>query len=286
MNVRLGFSVAAHLEPEILLVDEVLAVGDAEFQKKCLGKMGTVASAGRTVLFVSHNMGAVRALCHRAVLLEKGQLAGEGTAPSVVASYLDGSGHPESSGSGLWENPLTQADRASDVALMSVSLVGSNGQRRALFSTEQAAKVEIEYQVNRKVAALRVVLGLVTGQGVLAFTSYEDSAVREGRVVPPGRYRAVCAIPPDLLNAGSYSVNIGLDAPKLRMLVPTTPTVSLQVQDTSPRSLYPQGAKGVVRPKLLWTTTELPPSSTGQSPGTATPEGGRHDMPDLGGSSA
>ncbi|NOZ70655.1 MAG: ABC transporter ATP-binding protein, partial [Chloroflexi bacterium] len=88
MRVRLAFSVAAHLEPEILLVDEVLAVGDAEFQRKCLGKMQDVAGAGRTVLFVSHNMPAITRLCQRALLFENGRLVMEGPSDVVVASYL------------------------------------------------------------------------------------------------------------------------------------------------------------------------------------------------------
>jgi lipopolysaccharide transport system ATP-binding protein len=89
MYVRLAFAVAAHLEPEILVVDEVLAVGDAEFQRKCLGKMRDVASGGRTVLFVSHNMGAVRALCDSCVLLERGQVATTGTVDAVLAAYFE-----------------------------------------------------------------------------------------------------------------------------------------------------------------------------------------------------
>ena len=88
MYMRLAFAVAAHLEPEILVVDEVLAVGDAEFQKKCLGKMGEVASEGRTVLFVSHNMGAVQTLCRRVVLLSHGKVQMIGSVPEVVAEYL------------------------------------------------------------------------------------------------------------------------------------------------------------------------------------------------------
>src|SRR6185437_10517039 len=88
MYVRLAFAVAAHLEPEILIVDEVLAVGDAEFQRKCMKKMGDVAGQGRTVLFVSHNMAAVQTLCHRAVLLERGRVKQIGTSRDVITEYL------------------------------------------------------------------------------------------------------------------------------------------------------------------------------------------------------
>ena len=105
MYVRLAFAVAAHLEPEILIVDEVLAVGDAQFQKKCLGKMGEVARIGRTVLFVSHNMAAVKSLCTRAVLLEEGQLRLMGDVGAVVLDYIQASF--ETGPEHVWEDPAS-----------------------------------------------------------------------------------------------------------------------------------------------------------------------------------
>ena len=108
MYVRLAFAVAAHLEPEILLVDEVLAVGDAQFQKKCLGKMGDVAKEGRTVLFVSHNMAAVENLCRRGFLLRRGQLAQDGKVRQVVETYLtDNTSGTKAQGGIIAENPAT-----------------------------------------------------------------------------------------------------------------------------------------------------------------------------------
>jgi lipopolysaccharide transport system ATP-binding protein len=140
MYVRLGFAVAAHLEPEILLVDEVLAVGDAAFQKKCLGKMGDVAKQGRTVLFVSHNMGAIQRLCKRAIWIDSGRIMADGDAPSVVGQYID------SASEGFVQHP--QQARAGLQYLVIERVVLKNGEGEATVDFESGDRLIVEVHYN------------------------------------------------------------------------------------------------------------------------------------------
>lgn len=138
MRVRLGFSVAAHLEPEILIVDEVLSVGDAEFQAKCIGKLGEVANSGRTILFVSHDLGAISKLCSRAILLNHGQLEMDGLPKDVVSKYLQGI-------SRLADNRMQQKASEHPVMIQSVRFVLANGQQVSRLLTGDSFFIEIEY---------------------------------------------------------------------------------------------------------------------------------------------
>ncbi|MHC4198716.1 MAG: ABC transporter ATP-binding protein [Planctomycetota bacterium] len=257
MYTRLAFAVAAHLEPEILLVDEVLAVGDAAFQKKCLGKMGDVAKEGRTVLFVSHNMGAVRGLCGRAILLEGGKIARLGPAHEIITRYLSEETETGGIGTEVWQNPAPW-DPKVEVMLRGVSLAG-NGQDgpRSSFTVDEPIAVAVDYAVSRPLTGLRIILQLHTSHGVVAFTSYEDSSVVEGLRVGPGDYRAECELPPDLLNIDRYSVLVGIDQPGVKALVPLVSTVKLQVVETSSHSRYPRRLPGAVRPSLTWRKREV-----------------------------
>jgi lipopolysaccharide transport system ATP-binding protein len=137
MQVRLAFAVAAHLEPEILIVDEVLAVGDAEFQRKCLGKMGEVAGGGRTVLFVSHNMAAVENLCRRAVVLNSGEVAFDGPATQAIVGYLSTLAHDSAAGVGQFLRELSLHDPASMEPVQAIKM-GSGFVLRAEFATPSA----------------------------------------------------------------------------------------------------------------------------------------------------
>ncbi len=255
MQVRLAFAVAAHLEPEILLVDEVLAVGDAQFQKKCLGKMGEVAKEGRTVLFVSHNMGAVRALCPRAMILEAGRIALNGTTEEAIGAYLPGGA--EEAALAVWVAPQNDSTDRAEVALRSVSAVSVDGEPQATYPIEESFGIVVRYRVLRQVSDLRLVLQFQDMQGTVAFTSHEDSSLVRGREVPPGTYEAVCRIPGSLLNSVSYSVLVSIDRPRIRLIHPLTKTVTIQMVETSYRFRYPQGLKGVVRPTLEWTTRRM-----------------------------
>lgn len=163
MQVRLAFAVAAHLEPEVLTVDEVLAVGDAAFQKKCLGKMGEVAKEGRTVLFVSHNMAAVQSLCTRAIWLKAGMTGADGEAKQIVANYLD------SNNDGFEEISVSRYKTAQNKGLKITKVVCRNelGETSTSFKFAEAIEVEIHYFAERKISLPYFWLGIVSQFGPL-----------------------------------------------------------------------------------------------------------------------
>ncbi len=196
MYVRLAFAVAAHLEPEILVVDEVLAVGDAAFQKKCLGKMSDIASGGRTVLFVSHNMAAVQRLCTRAVLLEHGRLVADGTPRDVVARYLREEGRPR----------YEAATRSGKPQVLWAELRDPQDRPLARPLSTDPFVLTLGYLVPEGWRGARVGIGVLSTDGVPIFTS--DS--RDAGVEAPGasgEYVARVSVPADLLLAGEFHLS-------------------------------------------------------------------------------
>jgi lipopolysaccharide transport system ATP-binding protein len=203
MYLRLAFAVAAHLETEIMLVDEVLAVGDAGFQRKCMGKMGEVAKQGRTVLFVSHNIGAITRLCERSIWLDNGNIKMDGTSMSVVAAYLPSAAE----GCAAWQN-LEPPDR-DDVQVTSARLLLA-GQEATTVDFRSDFEVEIGYTLNRKARHLAVLCRMTDVQGNVVWTSWDtDTTLWRGRLRDPGTYLSTCKIPAGLLRPGRYSVSVG-----------------------------------------------------------------------------
>lgn len=206
MYVRLAFAVAAHLESEVLLVDEVLAVGDQAFQKKCLGKMEDVGRHGRTILFVSHNMGAVKALCGRAILLRGGVLEFDGDVLSAASRYMGAReldvGVVRWSAEGA---PFIPSARLLEVELL------SGGKRAATgLSTEEPIRVSIRFEVLAEACVGTTVI-LHNDDGVHVFSSISNHEKEwHGRPRPAGIYRSECEIPADFLADGGYAVSIGL----------------------------------------------------------------------------
>jgi lipopolysaccharide transport system ATP-binding protein len=248
MWVRLGFAVAAHLEPDILLIDEVLAVGDVSFQKRCLGKMGDVVRQGRTVVFVSHNLGAVSSLCRRAVLIEGGRVAAAGSPTEVIRKYLS-TGTRSGSGEIIW----SAQDRPSseEIELLSLRLVGEGGGVRSSFDVNTRIQAEIDYRIKRPVRGMRIKLALVTTQGEIAFMSTDSDKRSAG--ARPGVCRSTCTIPPALLNVGRYVVCVGADIPGVSVPVPLREYLVLNT--TGPGNhgcTYPETWPGVVCPRLEW----------------------------------
>jgi lipopolysaccharide transport system ATP-binding protein len=175
MYVRLAFAVAAHLEPEILILDEVLAVGDAEFQKKCLGKMGEVAKGGRTVLFVSHNMTAVQSLCRRALLLVGGRLTADDAVGPVVTSYLrEAQGSSEAK---QWTDPQTAP--GNDLIRIKRVHILPDGESAGLLTMHTPLHIETEYWVVKAGAATHLTYHLINDQGIIVLTSGCSSQVRQ-----------------------------------------------------------------------------------------------------------
>ena len=201
MYVRLAFAVAAHLEPEILIVDEVLAVGDAEFQKKCLGKMKDVSGEGRTVLFVSHNMEAVKGLCQRAVFLEHGKVVKNHITQNVIDFYLQNNRDIKLSQKFEYSN----APGNEFAKLKSVSLKPKRDDGKPIITVKSELELELEYwnELNQVATNLSLHLNSFTGECVFAAITQIPVPILQ-----KGVQRAKCFIPKDLLNTGFYSISI------------------------------------------------------------------------------
>lgn len=199
MTVRLAFAVAAFLEPEILLIDEVLAVGDVEFQKKCLGKMGEVAKGGRTVLFVSHNMQAVQKLCHNAILLEGGTIKYFDTTDKVIAQYLRKENNNDSKKS--WES-LSDAPGNDMIRVKSV-VVKPLGKSDEFITVETSFLIEILFWNLRFIGLFNISLHLYSSDGTLIFAT-----VSPQHDITKNLMKFICHIPGDLLNDGNYYISI------------------------------------------------------------------------------
>jgi lipopolysaccharide transport system ATP-binding protein len=253
MFVRLAFAVAAHLEPEILLIDEVLAVGDAGFQKKCLGKMGEVASQqGRTVFFVSHNMGAVRSLCEHALLIEGGRLVKTGSPGDVISHYLSASMPKDSEIEGqIWWNGDKDAPRGTDLALRGIRLLNPEGVPQSSFEADKPIDIEIHYEVLQRVRGARFCLTLLTQEGEAAFTATDHLFQQETQM--PGIYKTVCHVPGGLLNRRNYAVKVQCDIPGERYILPGAEYLSFNVGGVGNQSSnFPEPWPGVVCPRVEW----------------------------------
>lgn len=251
MGLRLGFAVAAHLEPEILIVDEVLAVGDAAFQKKCLGKMSDVASKGRTVLFVSHNMQAVQNLCERAILLEHGALIYSGETSDVVQHYL---GHSlQNRLSVQWD--LDNAPGNDKAKLLNASVQLANPEHdSSVFTVDDDLLLEFEfYTLMDGENNLDVSFHLQDERGILVFTA--SSSRSWTKSFGNGFIKATCRIPGQLLNQGTYTISrLLLVKDKGRIVYSHPDVLTFEVIMPDEGRMGWMGRKeGVVRPKLDWT---------------------------------
>ena len=276
MYVRLAFAVAAHLEPEILLVDEVLAVGDFEFQKKCLGKMGEVAGEGRTVLLVSHNMTSINTLCSRSLLLEHGRVAMNGNTPDVIQKYL--SSVHDRSGQVVWDDPRT-APGNHRIRLHSVQTLSADGEVCSDFDIRQDILIRIAYWILVDGGKFNICIRLKDELGNVVLTSLNippENLIIDAwfdRPYPVGLFETVCRIPGNLLNSKTYSVNVmsasgftsGLD-------FHAQDVISFKVSDLGTRNIYNINLPGLVRPKLAWSTEHLGQPATTVDIPNATPQ--------------
>jgi lipopolysaccharide transport system ATP-binding protein len=255
MFVRLAFSVAAHLEPDLLMVDEVLAVGDAQFQKKCLGKVDEISRHGRTVLFVSHDMLAIARLCKRVLYLDQGAVVMDGDSHSVTAAYLMSG----KDGAATREWPDSHAPGGEVVRLRSVRVRDHHGRAAASFPISHPLSLEMEYDVLRSGYRLLPNFHLCGQEGVLAFITFDLDPDWQDRPRPSGRYTSSVEIPGHFLNEGLYSVHAGLETtnPFLPQFYEKD-VVAFQIGDDmtpgAARGLYSRSIPGVVRPRLAWKT--------------------------------
>lgn len=248
MQLRLAFAVAAHLRPDVLVVDEVLAVGDAEFQKKCFGKMEGASSQGRTVLVVSHDMGAVTKLCGRVLWLDRGRIVCDGQPASVVGQYLTAA----SGETYRWERERASPADVNEVSIGSVVVrqeqrVPSGGVR---FDEDFA--VEVEYEVSEATPNVVIFIRLSSESGVVVLTSWDsDASPDRGRAAEPGRYVSACTIPNRLLHPGYYFVTVGVLARMQERIEFHENILKINVNTIG----YPLNVSrlGVITPILDWT---------------------------------
>jgi lipopolysaccharide transport system ATP-binding protein len=246
MYLRLAFSVAAHFEPEILLVDEVLAVGDAAFQKKCIGKMESVAKEGRTILFVSHSMGAITQLCKSAIWLENGYLKHSGPAPTIVSSYLT----EGAEGDAVWINPKPIVNDL-EVRLESASVLTLENETAKIFNYNSDFKIAISYHVLRSIRDLSVTFHLFDSQGNLIFESMDtDIPEWKGSFREPGRYLATCIIPSRFLKPGRYFISIVSYIPRMKIIENQEKVLVFDISDVG--YIYHPKRLGIIAPQLEW----------------------------------
>ena len=269
MYTRLAFAVAAYLEPEILIVDEVLAVGDLRFQKKCLGKMQDVSSAGRTVIFVSHNMTAVQKLCNRAIWLDKGKVVEEGRVSEVVSSYLKTASQAQQEY--VW-NELSAAPGNDQVRLHKAA-VRPKSDRLGALTVDTPFVFDFEFWNLKPNAFLNLSVAVYNEEEVAVFSSGPTREVGwHGKPFPLGLFRSYCEVPGGLLNSGRYRVDVFVVKDQSVPIFTYNNALTFELYD-SPDTRGPQHGKilGVIRPKLEWHTL-LVEASSASTPESSTLE--------------
>jgi lipopolysaccharide transport system ATP-binding protein len=256
MYLRLAFSVAAHLDPEVLLVDEVLAVGDAAFQRKCLEKMEDVGRHGRTVLFVSHNMPAVTRLCERTIMLENGSVALDGPSHAVVARYL--SSDVGTMAEREWPDPGS-APASAAARLRAVRVRTPELRVTDTIDIREPVGIEMEFEVLEPGWSLSASFDFYNEEGLLLFGSIETDPKWKGRTKPPGRYATTAWVPGNLFTEGTVIVNAELvTSHPLTRHFQERQAVAFHVVDSmdgdSARGDWGGEWSGAVRPKLEWAT--------------------------------
>jgi len=251
MTVRLAFSVAAHLEPEILIIDEVLAVGDAEFQKKCLGKMGEVAKEGRTILFVSHNMGAIGQLCGRVLLLEGGQVTLTGTSANVISSYLLSGAATHST----WSNTATRLLDV-EVHVESARVLSDDNIETSVVEFDRRFLVEITYKVIDPTRSLIILCRLSDSLGNAMWTSWDtDSTDWNGRVRKPGRYRSLCEVPGSWFRPDRYLLSVGAFINNVKEITYHENVLTFDISPVG--SNLNENRIGIIRPMFKWKVEQI-----------------------------
>jgi lipopolysaccharide transport system ATP-binding protein len=256
MYMRLAFAVAAHLEPEILIVDEVIAVGDAGFQKKCLDKMESIGEQGRTVLFVSHNLSAVSRFCSRTVWLENGHVREDGKTNAVISNYLNGS--VNLGAARTWYDPLL-APGNEIVRLMSVRAADESGNTLVNRDVRLPVILEVEYRVLKGGKIFSPAFHVYDQQGVCVFGTNDVDAEWRNRVREPGTYVSRVMIPGNLLAEGTFYVSAAMFGPmtsEVHLLENSALSFNIfdSISGDSARGDYTGAMIGAVRPLLDWST--------------------------------
>jgi lipopolysaccharide transport system ATP-binding protein len=263
MYMRLAFAVAAHLQPEILLVDEVLAVGDAAFQKKCLGKMGAIARQGRTVFFVSHNTTAVKNLCTHALLLQQGQLVHQGSPKDCLMRYL-----AEFDQLTRTEVDLRQARRPLRVdesfQVEGLRLVSRSGYPRLTLA--EPITVELTFSVSRPLEDVALGVSISSSEFGMLVECRSNHCYGVIPHLAPGRYRVSCTIEPNPLNRGVYTINAGARCARKHLdFVPEAMSFEVESGD-APTCTWLDDVGGCLRMHSSWTPPEPSASESAAAP--------------------
>jgi lipopolysaccharide transport system ATP-binding protein len=256
MRVRLAFSVAAHFKPQVLLVDEVLSVGDAEFQKRGLGKMSSVSKEGRTVLLVSHNLSAILSHCDWVMWLNKGNLVTIGEPQAVVARYLAESAADSTVGEG--EKRFSLPESRHGFTLLAMRTLDAAGQPCAQFLSSAPVFVEIEFALREPLPYLRVGLELTSPDGVSLFRAYHNDTAEIVSYDPAlETYRVRAVLPPHLLNNGTYLIDPLAAIHRGDWLLRDVRGLQIHVVFDVPNRDYVIGSRpGVIAPILDWQTVQ------------------------------
>mgnify|MGYP000075415186 FL=1 len=262
MSVRLAFAVMAHLEPDLLIVDEVLAVGDVEFQRKCLNQMSEAGDRGRTVMFVSHNMSAVARLCKRGFFMRGGELVQDAPIADVVYSYMTAGG--QSSAERVWED-MNEAPGDDSVRLHAVKVVGENSMPTGTVDIGHAMGIQITFDVLEPGHQLSPYITMVSDAGIDLFSSADSNRQFESEPREIGRYTTVCWVPAEFLAEGTHYVRVVMRAMNRQLLVfRESDVVAFNVIDEKNSGFgttwWEGKPKGVVRPNLDWTYEYTPPA--------------------------
>ena len=248
MYVRLAFSVAAHLEPEILIVDEVLAVGDLYFQKKCLGKMEAVATqAGRTILFVSHNIAAIKKLCNTAILLNTGHLHYIGSVDAAIEKYLAENTYIDATNTHSHQNIENP-----DLDLWDFYACDRQKNKKTIFKTSENLCFFIRYTLKQDLSKLRIGIDLYSHfSGDILFRAFDDDMTAQDRT--PGLKAVLCVVPINLLKPGQYTVHLKIGIHRVRWIIDNGVTEQITLESIDGvNSQYQDSRPGVIMPQLIW----------------------------------
>lgn len=252
MQLRLGFAVAAHLEPDILIVDEVLAVGDATFQRKCLGKMQDVAHGGRTVLLVSHNMTAIERLSSRSCFIDAGSLSFLGKTSTAIERYL----HPEltdTQSASVGSDSLKKIGNPDRIRFLDLQ-VSQNENHSCKFQTHLPVNIKITYNLLQAHRGLRVGVDLYDAEGTFLFRSFhDDDPAKVTEIQESGRYTLTTSIPPNLLKRGKYRIQLTATIHMIEWITIDQVGLSFEMSHTNGvNSTYFDGRPGLIMPLLEW----------------------------------
>lgn len=249
MYVRLAFSVAAHLEPDILIVDEVLAVGDADFQKKSLGKMQNVTrDGGRTVIFVSHNLTSIQSICNRVLVMDQGRLVFEGSTREGILHYLGESAHT----TGYVK--IEGNENRSKLRFEAIELIDSKDQRRGEYSSGEHINVQIDYRVKVAGENYQLAAELWNEEGIciLSTTDFDADPERRKAIVETGSYRCLLKLPTDILREGQYYLTVSASIPGVEVLDEVNYAIAFSIEGNADMKKNGQNRNGAIYQKLSW----------------------------------